>query len=360
MTTEVTQLAPAHEEAFADLLSTCPWAMVFHSLQYRRLLKRFLPTHAQDHYLVALEDGRLTGALPAFVLDGPLGPVVNSLPFFGSHGGILLSPDAGSDVAARLTQSFLELCGNRQATFATVIETPFHSEEGLLASAGGAAFRDRRIGQFTPLPSAEPEAASQVEERLLKLYHQKTRNIVRKALRSGLTFAHESGQEVLHRLHALHEANIGAIGGIPKPRSFFDAVAAELEHERDYRIYTARTGSGEIVCALLLLYFKDTVEYFIPATAEAWRPSQPLSALIHIAMRDAVLERQARSWNWGGTWLSQDGVYHFKSRWGTQDHPYQYHTRIFPGRERLQGVTRQALQIGYPWFYTVPFSELPQ
>lgn len=358
MALELTKLTAAHEAAYEDLLQICPWAMLYHSLDYRRFLKDYLPSTAEDHYMLAFEGGVLVGALPCFLMDGPLGSVLNSLPFFGSHGGVLLRPSANPSVAAALVEAMVALCAQRGVAFATVIDTPFSNNEEVFKQSMNYQYEDLRIGQITHLP--EGSDTEQVEKSLLTLYHQKTRNIVRKALRNNLVFSHEQSQLVVDALHALHETNILGIGGITKPKRFFTAIATQLEYDRDYRIYTARTKAGEIVCAMMLLYFKDTVEYFVPATSESWRSAQPLSALIHLAMRDAILERGARKWNWGGTWLSQDGVYHFKSRWGTRDYPYRYYTHVFPSAQVLQGIGRETLLKDYPWFYTVPFSALEQ
>jgi hypothetical protein len=358
MSRELTELTAKHEGAYEELLQLCPWAMVYHSLTYRRFLKDFLPSSAEDHYLLVFEGNQLVGALPCFLIDGPHGAVVNSLPFFGSHGSILLRAGANEAAAAVLAEGLMDLCHSRNVSFATVIDTPFSNNEDLFKRAMDFQFRDQRIGQFTPLP--EGDVPQQVGESLMALYHQKTRNIVRKALRSGLAFGHDQSQQTLDALHAMHEANILSIGGIAKPRSFFTSITSQLSYDKDYRIYTARTSTGEIVSALMLLYFKDTVEYFVPATLESWRTAQPLSGLIHLAMLDAVLERQYRNWNWGGTWLTQDGVYHFKSRWGTRDYPYHYYTRVFLDKHKLSAITPKELLEGYQWFYTVPFSALGQ
>lgn len=356
MALELAKLTAKHEPAYEVLLQVCPWAMLYHSLDYRRFLRSYLPSTAEDHYILAFDDGLLVGALPCFLMDGPLGPVLNSLPFFGSHGGILLRPSTDPSVALALAEEMVKLCVQRDVTFATLIDTPFFNSEEIFKKAVNYQYQDQRIGQFTPLP--EGPDIEQADKNLLALYHQKTRNIVRKALRNNLAFSHEPSQLALDALHALHETNINGIGGIAKPKRFFTAIATQLQYDRDYRVYTARTNDGEIVCAMMLLYFKDTVEYFVPATSENWRSAQPLSALIHLAMRDAILERGARKWNWGGTWLSQDGVYHFKSRWGTRDYPYRYYTKVFSGTLCLQEISCDVLLKGYPWFYTLPFSVL--
>jgi len=353
---ELAILNAHHEGAYEEFLTSCPSAMLYHSLAYRRFLKDFLPSNAQDYYLLAIENDRLVGALPTFLIDGPLGTVLNSLPFFGSHGSILLSVDANPETASFLAKALKDLCIAQSIAFATVIDTPFIANEEHFQFALGFQYHDKRIGQITALP--QEKEVEKINESLFTLYHIKTRNHVRKGLSSSLAFGYDQSPETMDALYILHEKNMQGIGGIVKPKHFFETISCQFQADKDYRIYTASTKDNEIVCALLLLYYKDTVEYFVPATAEDWRSAQPLSALIHIAMRDAVLERSARTWNWGGTWLTQDGVYHFKSRWGTTDHPYKYFTRVFPDEQRLQGVTQQSMLEGYPWFYTVPFSAL--
>lgn len=122
MALELAKLDIRNEEAYGELLNECPWAMVYHSLKYRRFLKEFLPSTASDHYLLAFDAKTLVGALPTFLMEGPFGSVLNSLPFFGSHGSILLKPDANSSVSAFLAEALLNLCHENKVTFATIID----------------------------------------------------------------------------------------------------------------------------------------------------------------------------------------------------------------------------------------------
>jgi len=72
-------------------------------------------------------------------------------------------------------------------------------------------------------------------------------------------------------------------------------------------------------------------------------------------MQDAANKR-CKNWNWGGTWLSQTGVYDFKKKWGTSDYPYYYYTKLF--NERVRFSSKGALLKDYPGFFVLPFSEL--
>jgi hypothetical protein len=358
VTLKLIKLTDDHIVAYEDFLQACPLAMMYHSLTYRRFLKHFLPSSAEDHYLLVFEGNQIVGVLPCFLIDGPYGAVVNSLPFFGSHGSILLHPNANNDVTTLLTEGLMNLCHKHNVSFTTVIDTPFSSNERIFMHNLSFQFCEHRIGQITMLP--EGDVDQKVSESLMLSYHSKTRNHVRKGLKSGLVFGHDDSQQTLRTLFVLHEENMLSIGSVSKPIKFFNSISSQMIYDNDYRIYTARTHTGKIVSAVLLLYFKDYVEYFCPATLDGWRVMQPLSALIYLAMLDSVLERKARKWNWGGTWLNQKSVYHFKSRWGTSDYPYRYYTRVLLDENRLSNLSRQELLDSYKWFYTVPFSVLEQ
>ena len=352
MTIEVLSLDAAGEAAYATVVERSEHAMLYHSLKYRAFLRLIAP-EANDEYLVGFEDGVPMAALPSLSLDGPYGRVANSLPFFGSHGGLIHTPEASPAVCDALMRRFHEGNRERGVRWATMVGNPF---VGDLDDEVPPTFRDQRIGQFTPLPDrAETEA---VRAALFEQCHQKTRNMIRKGLKQEYAIFHDGSSETLVVVAKMHQQNLQAIGGIAKDFKIFSAIADTFDYDSDYRIYRADTATGECAATLLVFYFKDMVEYFVPSSAEAHRADQPLSALIHVAMAEAVLERGSKWWNWGGTWLSQEGVYRFKSRWGTKDLPYGYRTWDYDEARYLAGVEPATLASGYPFFYTLPYREL--
>jgi hypothetical protein len=286
---------------------------------------------------------------------GPFGRVANSLPFYGSHGGVIRTSRASTKVGETLLARYHERNREAGVRWATMVGNPFAAQpDGALSPT----YLDRRIGQLTPLPSAA--GPDEVATALLDQCHQKTRNMIRKGMRQGYVISHDGGAATVGLLAKMHRENLQAIGGIAKDRGVFDAIVASFEYDADYRIYRADTADGERAAALLLFYFKDFVEYFVPASAERHRQDQPLSALIHRAMADAVSERGAKWWNWGGTWPSQEGVHRFKARWGTEDREYHYRIWDYAPEKSLAGIDRAVLASRYPYFYTVPYGALPQ
>jgi lipid II:glycine glycyltransferase (peptidoglycan interpeptide bridge formation enzyme) len=224
--------------------------------------------------------------------------------------------------------------------------------ENLRDNAGYAAqasheLSDIRIGQLTDIACDTNHAAT-----LMQRYHSKTRNMVRKAEKQGFGVSIEN--DAFDFLYNTHLENMQVIGGTAKSPAFFEAVAKHFVAGKDYNIWVARHNNVPIA-AMLLFYFSDMVEYFTPVIVEQWREAQPLSLLIYHAMI-AASQAGYKQWNWGGTWVNQEGVYHFKKRWGAEDRRYHYYTHI--QNPALYTTTPAELLQHYPGFFMLPFSAL--
>jgi lipid II:glycine glycyltransferase (peptidoglycan interpeptide bridge formation enzyme) len=192
-----------------------------------------------------------------------------------------------------------------------------------------------------------------IEDELFALYEESARRNVRKARKAGVTFRESRDREAFAFLHRTHDANIRAVNGLPKTQAFFDAVAESVPHAC-WVLWIAEQASTP-VAALLVFRFNRTVEYFTPAILEEARNAQPLALLVHEAMCQAARDSY-RWWNWGGTWATQEGVYRFKRKWGAQDMPYYYYTRI--SDRRLLDRSREELLAAFPGFFVAPFDKL--
>jgi len=346
---EIVQLGPENEEAYAELFRAAPENLFYASPHYLAYLRNLLRP-AQDRTFLAMRDGAALGALPCFVSGGgSFGPVMNSLPYYGSNAGLLLRPDTGEEASLALLRAWEKLARDIDAAAWTIIENPLNPMAPLMDKVGMHAAEDQRIGQFTPLYDIRVESAP---EQLLALYHQKARNMVRKFHKTGLGVARDESERGLRTLYLIHKENMEALGGAPKPEQAFLSLPAFFQTGREYRVYLAKDGAGDVVAGLLVFFCNRTAEYYTPAVKLDFRHMQPVSGLIYEAMQDAV-SLDMEWWNWGGTWLSQEGVYRFKSRWGTQDRRYKYYVSI--RKEKILQQSPETLQGRYPFFYVRPY-----
>lgn len=336
----IASIGPEFSESYENFLRTHAETTLYQSWSYQRLLVELLGCH-QEGILAIDEDENILAALPLMSMNGPLGVVYNSLPFYGSNGGLI-----GEDEIARsmLIATYNKMVVRAGVASSTIIENPL-----LLGGAQGGLYDyvDERVGQLTPLPATNNSKLA-----LMDSFHYKTRNMIRKAEKLGVDVIIDN--DAIPFLIHTHEENMREIGGLAKPRQFFDIFPSYFCPGKDYQIYVALIG-GQPVAALLTFSYNRTVEYFTPVVRKEYRDSQALSAVIFRAMCDAA-DRGFAWWNWGGTWLSQDGVYRFKSRWGTEDKKYRYFTTV-QNPAVLKSSHLEILR-DYQSFFTVPFSAL--
>jgi hypothetical protein len=319
-----------HDAAVTALVAGHPDGLIYYTPAFRRYL--LAVAGGECHSRVAVEDGCVTGVLPVLIKDGPFGSVLNSLPLFGSYGGVLAVSD-GAESA--LLAEYDRLAGGVAA--ATWISHPFMD-----SPIPRHDLTDERIAQWTMLPPGG-ELPARVES--------SARRNVQKAQAAGVTVSESAAS--LPFLERTHRENMAAIGGRAKPAAFFSELSA-MTYGRDWRLHVAEH-DGEPIAALLTFEAATTVEYVMPVVLEAARPLQPTALILATAMAGSAARGMTR-WNWGGTWLSQDGVYRFKKKWGAIERRYRYYITL---REpSLRQRTAAELSAAYPWYFTVPFDQL--
>ncbi len=332
------------EQYFSSLtsfISSHPESMFFHSLKYLFFVTDLL--RSEQHHLIAVNDkDEVVGFLPLLISKGELGKVLNSSPYYGSNGGAL-----GKDqqVIDMLLNEYNLLAVKKEIASATWIS-------GLLSNADLSKlvthnYDDYRIGQFSKI-----DFDNRHGDKLMEMFHSKTRNMVRKAMKFEMNISVENDQ--MNFLMNTHFENMKSIGGKAKSTDFFEKIPKYFTPGQDFKIWIARY-NNEPIAALLLFYFRDMVEYYTPVIKEEHRDKQSLSLLIFESMKEAS-EKGYKLWNWGGTWATQDGVYTFKKRWGTIDKNYYYYTQI--NNREILNSTKEKLEMEYPGFFVVPYSSI--
>lgn len=348
---EIRMLTPEFEDNYRQFLLSNSRSMIYSTVEYINFLSSVVC--GVPSCWLCFRNGEIKGALPYFrAVHKDHGSIINSLPWYGSHGGCILSGDGDDDVRRALLLKYSEAVSNSDVLASTLILTPFENPNlDKYIEALEPLFIDRRIGQITPLP----EGSNNLENRLLMFFKQKTRNLVRKSLKQGFSLMVTDEEWAWKFLYQTHLENISAMGGRAKPWDHFMALRHNLPAR--WRELSVAMFDGKPVSALLLLYFNNTVEYFTPVIKHEYRSQQPLSFLIWHGMVKSV-KNGYRWWNWGGTWESQSSLHHFKSGWGANDFPYTY--LINTKRDFLKKIKDNidALQTAFPYFYIVPFSAL--
>lgn len=327
--------------------------ILYTSYNYLSFLQTYL---SADCFITVCknENDEITGIFPYVIKEEAYGSICNSLPYYGSNGGIIINENTPADERLKLRTAILgttiSFIKNFNLVSSTFITNPLDGE-------GNEFFKlyhtydlvDERIGQITHLPPKQ----NNMEDILMKRFEDPRPRNIRKAVKMGVNIYSSYEPEDLEFLYEVHNENITGVGGKAKEKDFFTGIPHFFSRDQ-YKVYIAEL-EGKKIAAVLLFYFNRTVEYFTPAVIEKYRDVQPTALIIYKAMLDAIDNGYAY-WNWGGTWLTQTGVYDFKKKWGTTDHPYYYYTKIYD--ESVYTMPGETLNQLYKNFYVIPFNKL--
>lgn len=342
-----------HEEAYRSLLAQDSGNLIYGTPEFLSFLRRV--TGAKVQILLAHKDESLVGALPFAIFTAPgIGLVINSLPWWGSHGSVLLNRRSASadDIRAVLARALANEADKLNALSATLILLQAENNSRYVYEAAYCPdVTENRIGQMTTLP----EDGQNLDERLLALFGQKTRNQVRKSMKQGFEERVSDEEWAWNFLAETHAQNIAALGGKVKPKHHFTAIREQIPAAM--RRLAVALDRDLPVAAMLTLSFNGTVEYLTPAIQVEYRSRQPLSFLILNGMRAAVRQHE-RIWNWGGTGLTQASLHHFKAGFGAEDHPYTYLIRASTSSVDLFREHKEELAERFPFFYAYPYGLL--
>lgn len=313
-----------------NFLKECDNFLMHYSSEYTNFLSSLHSSMEIKILKSYSQDDKLQGIFPyAIFKDDDLGTCVNSLPFYGSHGGPI---SLNSEAKENLFTDFFKDISELDPSFTTVIENPFFPLDDEVFKDNGFVVEDDRIGQFTFLPKKIDD------------FHQKTRNAIRKGQKIQLTIDRKINEKSWIWMQEVHAKSITRLGGKPKSKKIFDALRKNFGDKIE--LWTGSLGD-DLITGVVIIKYENTIEYFTPVTEEKYRDSQALSALICNLIERFSMEG-FKLWNWGGTWRSQEGVYRFKNRWGAEDMVYRYFNRK---KDDISEECLEQFKEKFPYFY---------
>lgn len=253
----------------------------------------------RPHYMAAVEDGRIRGVLPLFLVKNPLmGKVLISSPF-AVYGGILADSPEVRDAIARELKTVAERLQVQHAELRN-------------AYAEQCAGFDKLIRYVTFTQQIGPDS-----ETILASIPRKTRYMVRKALR--FPFAMQTVSD-LRGFDELYSANLRRLGTPSFPSKHFRELQKNFGDALDVKEVQLE---GKTVAAVMSFYFRDQILPYYGAADPAYNEYAPSNFMYFELMRWAG-SNGYRMFDFGRS-KKESGSFDFKAHWGMEvkELPYE-------------------------------------
>lgn len=300
------------EAAWDEYVARHAEATVFHRAGWKRVIES--STGHAGQYLMALDQDRVVGIYPLFILSTRLfGTLGVSLPFVG-YGGIASDgPEAEQALAGEA------------ATLARAAGCDSIELRQRYPLKGAWPTTDRKV--VTVIPTAG--GAEQTFARL----HPNVRNKIRKAEKNGVSV--QQGAEYLPEFYDIYSRNLRDLGTPVITRRFFEAAVETFP--RQIRVYRA-IRDGKTIAAKVVAMDPNTCYFTWSASLREELCHAPVHAMNWKAIEDACQAGCARIDL--GRSTAESSHQDFKKYWGgeTQTLPWAYQLL---GRSGVPGLNKE-------------------
>lgn len=313
----------------------------FHSSKFLQLLDNLL--NAQSFFIEVKEGNKISGIIPLFIKDTKYGKVLNSLPYFGSYGGILSEKIEVSKLILNELNNFNQ---ENEVLSSVIIEEPF-SDNNIYEKFYKFNSTDSRVTQCTILDKSENELFNNLEKRV--------RWSIKKSTKTNIDVKKtDLNEDIISEFYQLHKKNMEDKGGQIKNKDFFQFVKKIFNAEKEYDVFVGYHDDIPI-SFLLVFYHKKFTEYYMPAQNSDYKNLQTSSKLIWESIKES-LNQKKYYYNFGGTPKNNESLYRFKRGWNASDYNYRYF--VYRDLERIKEIDLNELKKAYDNFYVFPYDDI--
>ncbi len=306
MALRIRQARPTDDHAWDSFVRAHALGTPFHLVAWRACIEESFGY--TPHYLLAEDDhGLVQGVLPLFFVDSwIIGKTLISTPF-AVYGGVLAnSPDTQNAfraeveaLASRLGADFVEIRNARQ-------------EQKL-----GFIPVNRHITFVGPLHTPGQE--------VLKNLPRETRRMVRRSLETPFsTLVSTTDFTPFERLYS---RNLKRLGTPTFPKKYYHSLLTRFKGNIDIRHVLLH---GQLVAAVLTLYYHDCVFPYYGAADVNYNSNRPTTFMYYDLMRWAA-DNGFHTFDFGRSKIDS-GSGHFKSQWGLHECPLHYEVLPLNGK----------------------------
>jgi FemAB-related protein (PEP-CTERM system-associated) len=296
-----------HGRAWQAFVERHPNAENYHRWGWKKVIENSFgwPTY----YLAAAREDRVAGILPLVWQNSRLfGSFLTSLPFF-NYGGVLAESGEAEQALAGEAISLAKRIG---ADFIELRHRRAHPSLELGVKTNKVAVE----------LAVEPDADAR-----LKSLRKETRNLIRKAQKSGLK-SEVRGEEALDDFYEVFARNMRDLGTPVYAKAFFREIWREFPRDTHHAVvrYDSQT-----VAASFMSGFRDRIEVLWSSSLRKYLPLAP-NMLLYWTMLGCAADKGYRVFDFGRS-TAGSGPHRFKLQWSSAEAPLQWQYWVAGGNQ---------------------------
>lgn len=300
--------------------------------------------------VAAYQGGNIMGAIPLFIYKCRYGNIINSVPYPGPLGGVVIGNVARGEkdlIFGKLMAAVNALAKDNGCTLVTVISSPFWPNDELYRKYFKPDFE---LENYTLYIDLTKEAKTTAH------FRNNLKRILARAKSNDLSIATASGAREFDDWYKLHKARHRSLGLAPLPKSFLKKAFSVMRANKSGELFLVN-GKGEIQAGCLVFYQGQVLDiYMISGSREAYN-NGAIYFLIDFLIGWAK-QRGFRYFNWQSSKPRGSGPYNFKMQWGSREAKYYFFTKVYKPIDKILSLRRRALESAYKWHFVVPYDQV--
>ncbi len=298
------------DREWTEFVASQPSATQSHLIEWREVISAVFGY--EPLYRVARRGGKITGVLPAFLVNSLLlGRHILSVPFLNS-GGICAADEASRDALIAGIYGLVKSHRARHAELRCTCPPP-----------DGIAARTHKVRIVMDLP--------ETADKLWASFRGEIRNRTRRAQNAGLTVEFDSDR--IDGFYSVFAENMRELGVPAHPKRFFTQVLDAFPERSELAVVMA---GSDVIGGAILFRFRDTIEVPWISCSRSHFELCPNNILYWEIMKHAC-EEGARTFDFGRS-SPDTGPATFKMRWGARQEQLYWHY-IMPGQTAMPAET---------------------
>lgn len=319
-----------------------------HSIFWRNVIE----SQGRDKGIIvaASQEGNIVGAIPLFIYKCRYGNIINSVPYPGPLGGVVIGNVAKGEkelIFGKLMAAVNALAKDNDCTLVTVISSPFWPNDELYRKYFKPDFELENYTLYIDL--AKPIKTT-------SHFRNNLKRMLERAAENNLSIEMASGARQFDDWYCLHEARHKSLGLEPSPKSFLKKAFLVMRSNKSGELFLVK-GKDEIQAGCLVFYQGQVLDtYMISGSREAYN-NGAIYFLIDFLIGWAK-ERGLRYFNWQSSKPRGSGPYNFKVQWGSREAKYYFFTKVYKPIDKILSLGRCVLAKAYEWHFVVPYDQV--